>query len=162
VIDLRQGLRVRLTTDRTYDFPFGPDEFWARISRVDQFQQWWPWLRRFDGEALETGHEWSCEVHPPVPYVVHFAVRIDEVVPGRSVAAQISGDILGTARIHVEADGPGCSVRLVSDLAPAKQSLRVISIAARPMVRFGHNWILDVGVRQFRANSATPLYPEPT
>jgi hypothetical protein len=144
---------MRLTTDRTYRFPFDAEEFWTRISHVDDYGHWWPWLHHFDGRRLSVGDVWSCQVHPPVPYVVHFTVRLDEVCHGRSVHATISGDIDGTAVLDVQQDGPGCSVRLVSELSPAKQSLRVMSIAARPVVRFGHNWILDVGVRQFRARS---------
>jgi hypothetical protein len=150
---------MRLTTDRTYSFSFDADELWTRIGRVDDYGDWWPWLHHFDGHHLSAGDVWSCEVHPPVPYVVHFAVRLDEVRQGQSVHATISGDIEGSAVLHVEHDGPECRVRLVSELSPAKQSLRVMSIAARPVVRFGHNWILDVGVRQFRARSGSGYGP---
>lgn len=144
---------MRLTTDRRYRFPFGPDELWTRISRTDEFQTWWPWLRDFDGRGLSTDDVWSCEVRPPVLYVVRFAVTLHEVVAGRSIAARVSGDIDGSATLHVEADGSGSSAWLVADLAPRKRTLRVMSIVARPLLRFGHNWILDTGVRQFRERS---------
>lgn len=152
---------MRLTTDRSYNFPFGVDEFWARIGRVDHYRDWWPWLHQFDGRTLSTGDVWSCEVHPPVPYVVRFTIELTGVVPGVSVTAAISGDIDGTARLRVHSDEAGCRARLVAELAPAKQSLRVMSVAARPVVHFGHNWILDVGVRQFRARSDS-RYGRPT
>jgi hypothetical protein len=153
---------MRLTTDRRYRFPFGPDEFWRRISLVDHYQAWWPWLHRFDAKGLDAGDVWSCTVHPPVPYAVRFTLALDEIEPDRSVAARIDGDIVGRATLSVERDGTGSCVRLVADLQPDKQSLKMMSLIARPLVTFGHNWILDVGVRQFtersqpRSRSAPP------
>ena len=145
---------MRLLTDRRYRFPFSQHEFWQRISNVGDYQSWWPWLRAFDGDRLTTGEVWACAVHPPLPYVVRFAITLDEIVPETLVAGSISGDIVGRAELSIERDGPsGCAARLVADLSPAKQSLRVMSLAARPMVRFGHNWVMDVGVRQFLERS---------
>ena len=145
---------MRVMTDRRYFFAFGRDEFWQRISHVGDFPTWWPWLRTFDGVRMGTGDVWSCAVHPPAPYVVRFEILLDEVVPETSIAARISGDIVGRAELSIDGDGSGCSARLVADLAPAKQSLRIMSVVARPMVRFGHNWVLDTGVRQFAERSA--------
>jgi hypothetical protein len=143
---------MRLTTDRTDHFAIGPEQFWTRINRVSDYPSWWPWLHEFDGTQLRAGEVWHCAVHPPVPYVVTFTIDIDDVQEGRSVTASIGGDINGHASMSVRPDGSGCRVRLTADLSPAKQSLRVLSLAARPVVRFGHNWILDIGVRQFRTH----------
>jgi hypothetical protein len=146
---------MRLVTDRSYRFPFSQHEFWRRISNVDDFQTWWPWLRTFDADRLGAGDVWACAVHPPLPYVVRFEVALDEVVSATLIAGTISGDIVGRAELSIESDGSaGCAVRLVADLSPAKQALRVMSLAARPMVRFGHNWVMDVGVRQFLERSS--------
>lgn len=140
---------MRLKTNRRYVFPVGPSEFWARISNVAEYPDWWPWLRAFEGERLGAGDTWRCTVRPPVPYVVRFTVTIDDVVVERSVRATVRGDITGTAELVVDADPAGCRTTLVADLAPDKQSLRLLSVAAPPVVRFGHNWVLDVGARQF-------------
>ena len=147
---------MRLTTDRRYDFPLSAGEFWARIGQVDHYQRWWPWLHEFDGQALRAGDVWQCEVHPPAPYVVRFSVALEQVIVDKSVTARISGDIEGTAALHIWDEASGCTVRLQSALAPAKQSLRFMSIVARPVLRFGHNWILDAGVRQFRTSPGPP------
>lgn len=144
---------MHLKTVRSDEFPFTPDEFWERIQRVGDFQLWWPWLKHFDGHRLVPGDVWLCVVQPPVPYAVRFTITLEEVIGGRMVTARIDGDISGTATLTVTRAATGCHTTLVSDLAPDKQSLRVMSIAARPVVRFGHNWVLDAGVRQFTARS---------
>jgi hypothetical protein len=144
---------MHLRTERVDDFPFDVHQFWRRVGTVDQYQQWWPWLRHFDGNAMRDGEVWECSVQPPVPYAVRFSITLHDIVGERSVSATITGDIVGTASLTVQHTPTGCRSTLISDLEPDKQSLRIMSLAARPVVRFGHNWVLDVGVRQFIAKS---------
>ena len=139
---------VNVDSDRRYRVAMEPAELWARISAVDGYQAWWPWLREFDGNRLETGEVWRCLVQPPLPYTVRFAVAIVGVVADQSVSATITGDIAGSARLDISPTRAGCEVRLVSSLQPANLMLRTAALVARPLVRFGHNWVLDTGARQ--------------
>ena len=149
---------MRLRSDRRYRLPLTPGEVWERISSVEHYPLWWPWLRTFDGADLAAGAVWACEVRPPLPYSVRFDLTVDETVPGRSVAASVRGDIVGTATIAIRATGTGSEVHLVADLGPDNRALRVMSLAARPLVRFGHDWVLDTAARQFIDRiSETPL-----
>lgn len=67
------------------------------------------------------------------------------------MSASVSGDIVGSATLTIDADHDGESVvRLVSRLAPSNSFLRRIARVARPVVRFGHDWVLDTGAAQFR------------
>ncbi len=140
---------MRLRSDRRYRLPLTPGEVWARVSSVDEYPSWWPWLRAFDGADLVAGAMWSCEVRPPLPYSVRFVLTVGETVPERSVAATVRGDIVGTAMIEIEPQVDGSEVHLVADLGPDNRALRMMSVAARPLVRFGHDWVLDTAARQF-------------
>jgi hypothetical protein len=42
-------------------------------------------------------------------------------------------------------------------LGPDNQTLRTLSVAARPLVRFGHNWVLDTAAEQFRRSEPRQL-----
>lgn len=117
---------------------------------MSSYRRWWPWLVRFDGTALAAGERWRCTVQPPLPYTLRFAVVLRGVSPGESVAADVEGDIVGTARVELATDGDHTAVRLVSALAPANRVLRQVARVARPVARFGHDWVLDTGARQFR------------
>ena len=145
-----------LASERRWAFATPPLELWSLISRVDDYPSWWPWLRAFDGEHLQGGAVWHCGVKPPLPYVVEFTMTIDDIVPMESVAASLSGDITGTARINIAESHEGSQVRLRAELAPAKRWLGTLSWAARPIVRFGHNWVLDTAARQFAARAEAP------
>lgn len=126
-------------------------QLWLRIVATDQYVDWWPWLREFDDDrGFVNGTHWRCTVSPPLPYVMRFSIHIDEVVAGRTVSAHVDGDIGGTARLSIEPlTRRTCEARLVSELAPSDPALRLVGAMARPLVRWGHDWILDRGREQF-------------
>lgn len=142
-----------VTSDRRYRFPVGPDALWDAFQRVDDYQTWWPWLRRFEPGALEPGARWACSVQPPLPYAVRFDLVLTEVVAGRSVRALVEGDLTGRAGLEIAAAGTGSTLHLTSDLAPNSALLQVIARVARPVAELGHDWVLDTGFRQFAAHA---------
>jgi len=115
-------------------------------------------LRDFDGRELRRGVTWSCAVQPPVPYRVRFDLHLVDVVEGERIDAEVDGDVAGSAVLTVEAptrpagDHPseGTVLHLVSELSPANGLLKGVLVVAPPVARFGHDWILDTGARQFR------------
>ncbi len=144
---------MEVRSDRRYRFPLAPDELWPVMTRVEDYRRWWPWLRRCDAVGFEPGAAWTCVVQPPLPYSLRFQILLDEVEPGRFASARVDGDIVGEARIDVTETDEGCEVRLVSRLAPANPVLRAIARVARPVAQLGHDWVLDTGLRQFRARA---------
>lgn len=142
-------------SDRGWTFEMGVDELWARLSSYECYTQWWPWLRHFDPDGgFADGASWRCAVAPPLPYVVRFTVELERVEPARAASATVHGDVVGEAELTVEAVAPSrSSARLHSCLAPAHPVLRGVGTVARPLVRWGHDWVLDQGARQFVAST---------
>jgi uncharacterized protein YndB with AHSA1/START domain len=145
-----------ITTEHRYDLPVAPEVVWALISDVGAYRTWWSWLRIFDAAALATGEEWRCEVQPPLPYPVRFRVVIEQLEAPVSVRARVEGDVVGRALLTLEATEGGCTATLSSSLAPGNATLRLVSRLAAPVARFGHDWVLDSGARQFVARAVTP------
>lgn len=141
---------MRVRADRTYRFEQPPSVVWDAIGRVDAYRDWWPWLRAFEARGLVTGDRWDCAVRPPVPYVLRFTVTLDEVAEHRQIDATVSGDLTGTAGVVLTPTGGGCNVRLTSSLEPTGQPLRTVMRLTPWLGRFGHDWVLGVGLRQFR------------
>ena len=137
-------------SDRRWDFDVPVEELWDALSAVDRYPTWWPWLRRFDpGEGFRTTSRWSCVVVPPLPYVVRFQVDLDEVRPHREVRASVRGDVRGWAELTVDGSRRSSSARLRSELRPSNPVLQRFAMLAPPLVRWGHDWVLDQGQRQF-------------
>ncbi len=141
---------MEIHSDRTYGFDLPPAALWDAISGVQHYPRWWPWLRSFDGAGLVEGQVWSCVVQPPLPYVVRFDLTLEEVLAPSFIRATASGDIVGSATLDIRPLATGGELRLRSSLAPRNELLRVFAAVARPLVRRGHDWVLDTGARQFR------------
>jgi hypothetical protein len=124
-------------------------DLWAHLGDVRAYPSWWSWLRSFDATRLAAGERWQCTVQPPLPYRVRFDVHLDVVEPCERIEARVSGDIAGTASLVIVGHGNASAVRLRSDLAPDSTWLRVASALFGPVVRHGHQWVLDTGARQF-------------
>jgi uncharacterized protein YndB with AHSA1/START domain len=143
---------MELDSDRQYWFPVPPDDLWHALAATDDYRRWWPWLTAFEAAGLVAGDEWRCRVRPPLPYSLRFAIHLDEVVRPKHVAATVVGDIAGHARLDLTPRDDGCAVRLVSVLSPGNRVFAMIATMARPLVRRGHDWVLDNGARQFGAS----------
>jgi uncharacterized protein YndB with AHSA1/START domain len=144
---------LRLHTERRYEMAVRPPDFWRAISKVERYRSWWPWLREFDGERLESGATWRCSIRAPLRYRVHFELTLEEVEPHNHVAARISGDVKGTAALRVRPNGQGSHVQVVSTLVPSTVFLRTLATVLWPVARYGHNWILDTGMAQLAAQA---------
>jgi hypothetical protein len=144
---------VEVRSDRSYAFRVGPAELWAALIRVEDYRLWWPWLRDFRAQSFAPGARWECVVQPPLPYAVRFRLELGEVVAPDHVTASIEGDINGHARLDVCSAGSGSELRLVSSLSPRNAVLRAVAGLAPPVARYGHEWVLDTGIRQFRAHA---------
>lgn len=144
-------------SDRAWAFGLSPDELWPHLVRLEDYRDWWPWLVRFDPiGGFQAGARWDCTVTPPLPYDVRFSVLLDHVEPERVAAARVVGDIRGDATLTLEATDDGCVARLRSDLAPANPLLRGVGVAARPLIEWGHDWVLDQGRAQFVGRALPP------
>ena len=150
-----------IRSDQRFSFDRPPSEVWAALADTTAYRSWWPWLSRLDASGLVAGDVWSCHIQPPLPYALRFTVTLDEVVPEALARASVRGDVRGTAELTLEpADGGRASGRLVSDLAPASPVLRAFAVVARPLVVWGHDWVLAEGLRQFRVRGLGQV-PEP-
>jgi uncharacterized protein YndB with AHSA1/START domain len=140
---------VELESDRRFALPVPPERVWDMLAATDDYRQWWPWLTAFEADGLVAGDVWRCTVRPPLRYSLRFAVHLEEVVQPTLVTARLTGDIAGHARLDLESCNKGTAIRLTSVLAPSSRVFAVFAVVARPLVRHGHDWVIDTGVRQF-------------
>jgi len=137
--------------DRSWEFSVPPEKLWAALADTQSFTRWWPWLRSFDPVPLEPGATTHCTIGPPLPYVLRAQVTIVAVEHGAYLDTEVSGDVRGPARLEVQRATEGSSARLAWTLAVERPLLRRVAAVARPMLQWGHDWVVDRGVEQFRA-----------
>lgn len=141
---------MEVRSDRAYRFDVEPGTVWAALGRVDDYRRWWPWLRTFEAAGLEEGRAWDCVVRPPLPYELRFTIELVEVAEPTVIRAHVSGDIAGRAAVTLRPTTRGSEVRLTSVLAPRRGPLRVVARLTPWLAHYGHDWVLDTGLGQFR------------
>jgi len=64
-------------SERQVSFDEPPDRLWAALTEVDGYQRWWPWLADLEVDGgFDVGATWRCQVRPPLPYSVRFALTL--------------------------------------------------------------------------------------
>jgi uncharacterized protein YndB with AHSA1/START domain len=139
--------------DRSWRFAVPRAELWDLFAGTDQYRRWWTWLREFDSPALEPGAVARCVIGPPLPYALHLRIALTAVEPGTTLTADVDGDLAGPARLDVAEDGEASTARLSWSLEPRRPLLRRASRVARPVLEWGHNWVVATGVEQFRSRA---------
>jgi Polyketide cyclase / dehydrase and lipid transport len=136
----------------TFTFPAPVEQVWATIGRFDHYPSWWSWLHAFhvDGNALAPGTVLHGIVAPPLPYRMHLDVVLDQLEPERSIDAFVHGDLEGVARITFERDGNQTQVYARWTIEMMQQPMRVAARIAYPLLRWGHDRVVDATVDGFR------------
>jgi hypothetical protein len=139
------------TFDRTFPFDISVDDLWTVLCETSDYPFWWSWLRDLDAGRLESGSSASFRVKAPLPYSLHCTVLLDEVVERERINAKVGGDVRGPARLVVTATADGGSqARLTWSLELQRPMLVRLERIARPLMVWGHDLVVAMGIRQFR------------
>jgi hypothetical protein len=149
-------MTVRRTTRIDYRgvfwFPVGPDDMWETIERFDRFESWWAWLRDFetDSDQLVAGNVLHGTVVPPVPYRLRLDIRLESSQPPQVVEATVDGDVRGVAMVQLAPVDGGTEVTAAWSLDMRSGPLRLASLVAYPLMRWGHDRVVEMAVAGFR------------
>jgi hypothetical protein len=151
----------RVEYDGTFWFPVPPDKLWAVAGRFDQFESWWGWLRDFQAaeNGLVTGNVLHGTVVPPVPYRLRLDVRLRRCCRPRSVEAAVHGDLSGWAVLRLEDADDGTRVAATWSLEMRSAPLRVAARVAYPLMRWGHDRVVDMAVAGFQRRALSTDHP---
>jgi carbon monoxide dehydrogenase subunit G len=140
--------------DYTHQFRFAvpPAELWATIENTDRFEGWWGWLHDFqvEGPGLVPGSVLRGVVAPPLPYRMALRVVLANCRRPHRIDAEVHGDLEGVARLVLEPDGTGTHACVSWRIEMTQPAMRVAAGLARPLLRWGHDRVVDVTVASFR------------
>jgi carbon monoxide dehydrogenase subunit G len=138
----------------SFDFDLPPEAMWNALEHSERFEGWWVWLREFriDGAGLEAGSVLRGLVSPPVPYEMRIAVVLDKCTRPEQIDASVGGDLEGTAHLHLEARGSGTRADVTWTVEMKQRPMRMAARLASPLLRWGHDRVVEATVAGFRAN----------
>jgi hypothetical protein len=136
-----------------FAFPVPPSEVWVAIGQLDQFEQWWGWLGelKVDGPGLQAGSVLRGTVAPPVPYRMRVTVNVDRCVTERLIDASVSGDLVGKAHLVLHPTSEGTFINVEWTIEMMQLPMRVAARMAYPLLRWGHDRVVEATVKGFRA-----------
>jgi hypothetical protein len=125
---------------------------WRTIARVDCYSSWWSWLDEFsaEGAGLAQGTVLHGIVVPPLPYRMRLDVVLAECVPERSISAFVHGDLEGTAQLTFDGDDAETRAHATWRIEMIQRPMRMAARIAPPLLRWGHDRVVDVTVDGFR------------
>jgi uncharacterized protein YndB with AHSA1/START domain len=144
---------VGFRLDRTFLFDHRPAVVWAALSSPADYPRWWSWLRAIDADELAEGTTAHCLIRAPIPFSLRVDLNVERVVPERRIEVSAGGDLRGPATLELEAHADGAAARLTWDLEPRRVPR---FLASGPLLRWGQDWVVDTGVRQFRRRALPP------
>jgi carbon monoxide dehydrogenase subunit G len=135
-----------------FSFPVPPEHVWAAIERLDRFESWWSWLGQLqvDGTGLQEGSVLRGTVSPPVPYRMRVEVELQRCIPCQLIDARVTGDLAGDAHLRIQPDGSSTVTDVDWSLEMLQRPMRVAARVAFPLLRFGHDRVVDGTVSAFR------------
>jgi carbon monoxide dehydrogenase subunit G len=135
-----------------FDFPAPPHQVWSAIEHFESYEAWWGWLRelRVEGPGLAAGSVLHGIVAPPLPYRMRLRVVLVGCEPGRSIDASVEGDLVGHARLRLQPEAEGTRVDMAWTIEMMQQPMRVAARIALPLLRWGHDRVVDATVGSFR------------
>jgi carbon monoxide dehydrogenase subunit G len=135
-----------------FSFPAPPQEVWSAVEHFERFESWWGWLGelRVEGPGLAAGSVLHGVVAPPLPYRMRLRVVLLECVPPRSVDASVNGDLVGHARLVLEPEGTGTRASVAWEIEMMQRPMRMAARVAAPLLRWGHDRVVDATVAGFR------------
>jgi hypothetical protein len=125
---------------------------WAAIESFDRFEEWWPWFRAstLDGRGIEQGTVIDFQIVSPLPYDMAVSAEIVEADAPHLLAATLSGDLTGDARLEFESVGRGTRAIVTWELEVQHAALRALAFATGPLLQKSHDWAVRTAVNGFR------------
>ena len=136
-----------------FDFPVPPEIVWSTIENLDQFERWWGWLGSLtvDGDGLRTGSVLRGVVAPPLPYRMGLWIELQRCLPNQLIDAAVHGDLEGDAHMTFAPHGDGGTRTHVSwNVEMMNRPMRIASRFAYPLLRWGHDRVVEATVAGFR------------
>ena len=139
-------------------FPAAPAQLWAAAEQFGLFESWWGWLADFhaDTPGLVAGNVLHGLVVPPVPCRLRLDIRLQRCEPPRLIVAAVDGDLRGQAVLQLDGAGDGTRATMTWSLEMRSAPLRAAARVAYPLMRWGHDRVVDMAVAGFRQRALPP------
>lgn len=135
------------TTVWTFSEPL--EKVWQVIYAMDQWPQWWPYVRSVEklreGHAGEIGSIRRIRWATALPYSITFDSELTFLDPMRKMEGRAFGDLDGSGIWIFRASGNTTVVQYDWHVRTTKKWMNLIEPVARPFFTWNHNRVMHAG-----------------
>lgn len=140
--------------------PVPPQRAWAELVRALEpgtGLRWWPGVTLpMAPRRLLPGERMTVVVRSPLAYRLRMRLELTEVDRGRAIAARSDGDLQGSGRVEIRADGGvGTVVVFQWDVETRRAWMNATAWALRPAFERAHARVMRHGEQGLRAALAS-------
>ena len=141
--------RYALVSDWHLDAPI--QRVWDALYAVEEWPRWWKYVRAVtqiekgddSGVGAVRRYTWGSRL----PYTLTFDMRVTVVEPPVRLEGEALGELRGTGRWTLAAQGSSTRVRYVWDVRTARAWMNVLAPLLAPAFRWNHGQVMAEGAR---------------
>lgn len=137
----------RLLTTWRVEAP--PEKVWAVLRHAEQYPDWWPGVEEVavqePGAADGTGKRVRITLRSRLPYRLTFDTVARELREPNVVVVDALGDLDGTGRWELHADGDVATATYRWDVTTTKTWMRLLEPFVRPLFVWNHHVVMGWG-----------------
>jgi carbon monoxide dehydrogenase subunit G len=136
-----------------FTFAESPPAVWSALEDVQQFERWFGCLGQFhiEGDGLQAGSVVVGTVSPPLPYRIQLRLELERCVPEQLIDAKVHGDLEGDGHLRLSPWGTGTEAHMAWTIEMMQQSMRAAARVAYPVLRWGHDRVIEITLNEFRS-----------
>jgi uncharacterized protein YndB with AHSA1/START domain len=127
------------------------ERVWNALFAVEEWPRWWRYVQAVielrKGDARGVGAVRRFTWSSALPYRLSFEMNLTAVEPPRYMEAIASGELSGTGRWHLAAEGQTTRVRYDWTVMTTRPWMIVLAPLMRPVFRWNHGCVMAEGGR---------------
>jgi hypothetical protein len=138
--------------ERTFVFDVTPNDLWDKLEHLAARNDFDGWLFHYtlDGQPLQTGSALNAEITPPLPYRIRLTIEFVECNRPSDITMIFHGDVEGTGSVRLLPSDESTHVTAAWKVEMKGRPMRTAARVAYPVVRWGHDRVVDATVWAFR------------
>jgi hypothetical protein len=139
------------------------ERVWEEIVHTERWPSWWKYVAGVEelapGAADGVGRRQRLLFRTRLPYTLGFEVHITRVQPPSTLESEATGELEGTGRWTLTADGPATLVRYDWDVRTTRWWMNLLAPVARPAFVWNHDQLMREGGESLARRLGAELEP---
>jgi carbon monoxide dehydrogenase subunit G len=154
----RKSSRYVVDYDNVVFLSAAPRDVWRALEDVDRLARWSVWVQHLhmDSDRFRPGVAVDVGLSTPLPVRLRLRIVIEDCDPTALLVAKVEGDLAGSARLRLMAEGSGTRAELSWSFEMMHNGMRAMAMTSGRLMRWGHDAVAAATIRSFAHRLSAP------